>query len=232
MSDNLCEFYVKNGACRYGYKCKNEHKEPKISRTLLFAHFFENSPVSIALAGGQHVPDNKIQEVVAHLEQWYIEVFLEIAKFGEIQEMHILDNIGDHLLGNVFVKFVSEQDALKVKQGISRRRYRGHLVLPEFSPVMDFEKGSCQKFKTGSCRRGGNCNFLHIKYIRKSLLRSLFKKMYKDHPEYYQKYREKKEKRRALKRERKIKKQKQAQEREEREKQSKHIDNEVKEIQV
>ena len=28
--------------------------------------------------------------------------------------MHILDNIGDHLLGNVFVKFVTEKDAENV----------------------------------------------------------------------------------------------------------------------
>lgn len=39
--------------------------------------------------------------------------------------MNILDNIGDHLLGNVFVKFVSEQDAENVMKNISRRRYRG-----------------------------------------------------------------------------------------------------------
>ena len=49
--------------------------------------------------------------------------------------MNILDNIGDHLLGNVFVKFISEKDAENVIKNISRRRYRGQLVLPEFSPV-------------------------------------------------------------------------------------------------
>ena len=96
--------------------------------------------------------------------------------------MHIVDNIGDHLIGNVFIKFVSEEDAANVRNHVSRRRFRGHLVLPENSPVSDFEKGSCRKFKDGCCKRGGNCNFLHMKIIRKELLRSLFKKMYKDHP--------------------------------------------------
>ena len=52
MNSNKCEFYTKNGACRFGDMCKNEHLEPESSKTLLFAHFFENSPVSIALAGG------------------------------------------------------------------------------------------------------------------------------------------------------------------------------------
>lgn len=57
--------------------------------------------------------------------------------------MHILDNIGDHLLGNVFVKFVTEKDAENVMQNISRRRYRNQLVMPEYSPLADFEEGSC-----------------------------------------------------------------------------------------
>lgn len=33
--------------------------------------------------------------------------------------MNILDNIGDHLLGNVFVKFITEKDAENVIQNIS-----------------------------------------------------------------------------------------------------------------
>lgn len=122
--------------------------------------------------------------------------------------MNLLDNIGDHLIGNVFVKFVSEEDAKRAKKGLSRWRYRGHLVLPEFSPVLDFEKGSCKNFKNGSCKRGGNCNFLHIKPIRKTLLRGLFKKMYKDHPHYYEKYKILKDRKRAEKKQKKIEKNK------------------------
>lgn len=53
---------------------------------------------------------------------------------------------------------------------------------------MNFEEGSCGQFYNGNCRRGGNCNFLHIKTINKSLLKALYTKMYKDHPEYYEKY--------------------------------------------
>ena len=106
--DQNCQFYTKNGACRYGDKCTKLHKEPDSSKTLLFAHLYENSPVEIALAGGQIVPDLKIIEIIHNLEQTYIEIFLEVAKFGEIKEMFIVDNIGDHLIGNIFIKFVTE----------------------------------------------------------------------------------------------------------------------------
>lgn len=100
--------------------------------------------------------------------------------------MHIVDNIGDHLIGNIFVKFATEEDARNVMENISRRRYRGKLVMPEYSPVIDFDKGSCRKFMMGHCRRGGNCNFLHMKNIDKSLRKALFKKMYKERPDFYE----------------------------------------------
>lgn len=177
---DMCSFYMKNGSCRYGSQCTKKHTWPTISKTLLFAHFYQNSPLEISLAEGQKIPNEKLEEVVSNLEQWYAEVFLEICKFGEILELHILDNIGDHLLGNVFVKFVAEEDAENVMKNISRRRFRGQLVMPEYSPVQNFEVGSCGQFYSGTCRRGGNCNFLHIKSINKNLLRALYIKMYKD----------------------------------------------------
>lgn len=40
-------------------------------------------------------------------EDFFEEVFQELSKFGEIAEMNVCDNLGDHLIGNVYVK-VSE----------------------------------------------------------------------------------------------------------------------------
>ena len=76
-----------------------------------------------------------MREAIDHFENFYAEVFLELAQFGEIEEMHVADNIGDHLVGNVYVKFVSEDDAESVKKNISGRYYSGKLIIPEYSPV-------------------------------------------------------------------------------------------------
>ena len=40
-----------------------------------------------------------------HFEEFYEEVFLELAKFGEIDEIVVADNIGDHMIGNVYIKY-------------------------------------------------------------------------------------------------------------------------------
>lgn len=37
-------------------------------------------------------------------EDFFEEVYQELSKFGEISEMNVCDNLGDHLIGNVYVK--------------------------------------------------------------------------------------------------------------------------------
>lgn len=76
-----------------------------------------------------------MREAIDHFENFFSEVFLELANFGEIEEMHVCDNIGDHLIGNTYVKFISEDDAENVKKNISGRYYAGKLIIPEYSPV-------------------------------------------------------------------------------------------------
>ena len=224
--NKLCSFYTKNGACRYGNQCTKLHIRPKGSLTLLFAHLYKNPPLAIALADGQPIPDDKIQEVVTHLESWYQEIFLEVSRFGEIREMHICDNLGDHLIGNIYIKFASSEDAENVKNNISRRYYRDRLVMPEFSPVTDFEEGSCRNFSKGGCKRGGSCNFLHVKVIRKELKRALFKKMFKDKPEYLERYQKKNDRKR--KKEKKERKERKERKRDRKEKKDKRKDKKEK----
>lgn len=179
-----CPFYFKNGACRYGNRCTRQHIKPTKSVTLLFAHMYQNSPIAVALAEGHRIPDDKLKEVIDQFESFYQEVFLELSQFGEIEEMHVLDNLGDHLVGNVYVKLVSEEDAENVKKNISGRSFQGKLVMPEFSPVVEFREGRCRQFDTDSCRRGGFCNFMHMKHVPKELERAVLKQMYKENPAY------------------------------------------------
>jgi len=67
-----------------------------------------------------------------------------MAKYGEIEDMIVVDNLGDHLVGNVYVKFVTEEDAEKCLNGIKGRYYAGKQIFPEFSPVTDFREARCR----------------------------------------------------------------------------------------
>ena len=52
----------------------------------------------------------------------FFSVFLQ---YGEIEEMNVCDNLGDHLVGNVYVKFRYEEDAEKAVTDLDNRWYNG-----------------------------------------------------------------------------------------------------------
>ena len=40
---------------------------------------------------------------------------------GEIDEMNVCDNLGDHLMGNVYIKFVKESSAKPCVEALNNR---------------------------------------------------------------------------------------------------------------
>ena len=81
-----CNFYFKIGACRHGDKCNRIHNKPSISQTILFKHLYINPPTAIAIAEGNKVSDEALQEALKHFENFYEDIFLELAKYGELLE--------------------------------------------------------------------------------------------------------------------------------------------------
>jgi splicing factor U2AF subunit len=145
---------------------------------------YQNPPIAISIAEGNKVSDESLKEAIKHFEDFYEEVFLELTKFGEVKELNVCDNLGDHLIGNVYVKFSSEEEAESAMKELSGKFYSGKPIVTEYSPVTDFRECRCRQYEEGSCGRGGYCNFMHLKYISKSFKTSLFDQMYSDHPDY------------------------------------------------
>ena len=45
-----------------------------------------------------------------HYDNFFEDVFVECEdKYGPVEEMNVCDNLGDHLVGNVYVKFKKEE---------------------------------------------------------------------------------------------------------------------------
>lgn len=75
--------------------------------------------------------------------------------------MHVCDNVGDHLIGNVYARFDWEDEAQAAVDGLNDRWYAGRPLCAELSPVTDFREACCRQNDLGECARGGFCNFLH-----------------------------------------------------------------------
>jgi len=180
----LCPFYMKIGACRHGDQCSRQHNKPTSALGLLLAHMYPNTHESLLIATEEPWTDEMYEKAQAHIEQFYSEVFLELANYGEIEDMVVVDNASDHMIGNVYVKYYDEADCDRALQKLSGRFYGGKLILAEASPVTDFREARCRAFHESRCNRGGYCNFMHIKHIPKAVKRRLVRMMYEEHPEY------------------------------------------------
>merc|ERR1712087_616976 len=113
-----------------------------------------------------------------------IEVFLELANYGEIEDLVVVDNLCDHMIGNVYVKYYHEEDAERALMKLTGRFYSGKLIQAEYTTVSDFREARCRAFHETRCNRGAYCNFLHIKHIPKAIKRRVVREMYDEHPEY------------------------------------------------
>ncbi|XP_041067776.1 splicing factor U2AF 35 kDa subunit isoform X3 [Carcharodon carcharias] len=144
-----CSFYFKIGACRHGDRCSRLHNKPTFSQTIALLNLYRNPQNCTQTADGFHcaVGDVEMQE---HYDEFFEEVFTEMEeKYGEIEEMNVCDNLGDHLVGNVYVKFRHEEDAEKAVNDLNNRWFNGQPIHAELSPVTDFREACCRQYEMG-----------------------------------------------------------------------------------
>lgn len=158
-----CPFYWKIGACRHGERCTRLHNKPTNSQSLLIPHMFPNprcTPLMDPNGNPIQFTDDFLQD---HFEDFLEDAIEEFTKYGDLLEINVCDNICEHLSGNVYLKYRTEEDAQKALKGLAGRFYAGRTMVPEFSPVTDFREARCRQFETSSCGRSGMCNFMHLK---------------------------------------------------------------------
>ncbi|KAF0929227.1 hypothetical protein E2562_016455 [Oryza meyeriana var. granulata] len=165
-----CPFYFKIGACRHGDRCSRLHNKPSVSPTLLLSNMYlRPDMITPGIdAQGNPIDPEKIQ---ADFEDFYEDIFDELSKYGEIESLHVCDNLADHMIGNVYVQFREEDQAARALQALTGRYYSGRPIIIEFSPVTDFREATCRQFDENSCNRGGDLRkrlFGHLHRSRRS----------------------------------------------------------------
>lgn len=156
-----CPFYFKIGACRHGDRCSRSHIRPQWSQTILLPHIYV--PPNVDENG------RPLEDPQEHFEIFWEDLFDELSKYGYVEEINVVQNMGDHMFGNVYVRYAEEEDAEKAVQAINQRYYGGRQLTPEYSPVTDFREARCRLFDETTCNRGNYCNFMHLYKIPSAL---------------------------------------------------------------
>lgn len=161
-----CSFFFKIGACRHGDKCSRAHHKPSFSNTVILKNFYLSTVVDVRQADAYDKVGKSNDSEQRHFDEFYEEVFTEMErKYGPVEELNVCENIGEHMVGNVYVKFVYEEDAEKAVQGLEDRWFNGRPIFPELSPVSDFREARCRQHEISTCSKGGFCNFMHLKDV-------------------------------------------------------------------
>lgn len=163
-----CPFYYKIGACRHGDRCSRMHNKPLFSQTLLIHHLYQN-PLAKVIAENGNPKSMDQKRLTEEFEDFYEEMFEELSTYGKVEQMNVCDNLGEHLLGNIYVKFSDEEETAAAHKALYGRFYAGKPIICEYSPVTDFREARCRQFDDGTCTRGGYCNFMHIRTIPRAL---------------------------------------------------------------
>ena len=161
-----CSFYYKIGACRHGDRCTRKHIRPNFSPTVVLFNIYANP----AKSGDLNIKEDHLQQ---HFDMFYTDMFIELSKYGYIDELVICDNICDHLVGNVFCKYRLDEDAKKAQVELDDRFYAARPIYSELSPVVSFRDALCKQHDDGNCARGTMCNFMHLKRPTLQLLKDL-----------------------------------------------------------
>ena len=175
---SLCQVLVSDSENQYFKLPHPHHPPPPTNRTIEydkgylrenFENFYEDT-------------FEELMKVCSHFKAFPPTIH-PIIQLGEIKELNVVDNLCEHLIGNVYVKFATEDDAENALKNLLGRFYEGRPLQPEYVPVTDFRESSCRQYEEELCERGSLCNFMHLKAVSRSLLRELFseqKKLYKE----------------------------------------------------
>jgi len=123
------------GACRHGDRCSRKHIKPPFSQTILLPNVYHNPA---------HDPVCKLteKELQEGFDAVYEDLYCELAKFGHLLELHVswsvvslfncskvyrkvCDNVGDHLIGNVYARYEWETEAQAAVDSCNERWYAG-----------------------------------------------------------------------------------------------------------
>ncbi|EDO15273.1 hypothetical protein Kpol_455p4 [Vanderwaltozyma polyspora DSM 70294] len=151
-----CHFYYKVGVCRHGNKCSKKHIPPANSRSIVVLNMIAFQ------SDGTRMSD-------VDFDGYYEDVFIELCKFGKIKSFLITENGNDHLRGNVYALYDNVRSAKEARDSLNTRWYNEKPLYSDLTHIVDFNDAICRKYDVGSCDRGNECNFMHVRRPSPSL---------------------------------------------------------------
>ncbi|XP_076649429.1 uncharacterized protein LOC143357093 [Halictus rubicundus] len=156
----LCPFFTKTAACRYGDTCSRNHRRVCLSKVILVPGFYTH--FSLEKNSAEYDTDIALEfessETREHFREFYKDVVPELESFGRIKTLKYCCNTEIHLRGNLYVEYYTEREAARALRKLKGRWYAGRQLNCEFANLKSWRSAVCGMAK---CPKGRACNFLH-----------------------------------------------------------------------
>ncbi|XP_078041400.1 uncharacterized protein LOC144472312 [Augochlora pura] len=156
----LCPFFTKTAACRYGDTCSRNHRRVCLSKVILVPGFYTH--FSLEKNSAEYDTDIALEfessETRQHFREFYKDVVPELESFGRIKTLKYCCNTEIHLRGNLYVEYYTEREAARALRKLKARWYAGRQLNCEFANLKSWRSAVCGMAK---CPKGRACNFLH-----------------------------------------------------------------------
>ena len=155
----ICPFFAKTGACRYGDVCSRNHQKPLLSTKICVPGFYSHYSLERHRGDYDDKYEYESREVRNHFRDFYTDVVPELEKFGKIRTLQYCKNSEPHLRGNLYIEYETERDAARAVRGLKGRWYAGRQLHCEFVHFKSWRGAVCGMSR---CPKGSSCNFLHV----------------------------------------------------------------------
>ncbi|XP_011314276.1 U2 small nuclear ribonucleoprotein auxiliary factor 35 kDa subunit-related protein 1 [Fopius arisanus] len=156
----LCPFFTKTAACKYGESCSRNHRRLALGKILVIPGFYTH----FSLERNSHEYDTDIgleydsRETQKDFREFYRDVLPELESFGRIKTLKFCRNTEVHLRGNLYVEYQTEREAARAWRSLNGRYYAGRQINCEFANISSWRAAVCG---LAHCPKGKMCNFLH-----------------------------------------------------------------------
>ncbi|XP_063983837.1 centrosomin-like isoform X3 [Diachasmimorpha longicaudata] len=156
----LCPFFAKTAACKYGDSCSRNHRRLALGKFLIIPGFY--SHFSLERNSFEYDTDIGLEydcvETQKDFRDFYRDILPELESFGRIKTLKFCRNTEVHLRGNLYVEYSSEREAARAWRKLHGRYYAGRQLNCEFANISSWRAAVCG---LNRCPKGKMCNFLH-----------------------------------------------------------------------
>jgi hypothetical protein len=82
-------------------------------------------------------------DIKENFKVFYDEILVEFRKHGRVCQLLVCSNYQDHLRGNVYVQYESEEEAKNAFQQLNNWQFRGKRVFCFFTHVNNWKEAIC-----------------------------------------------------------------------------------------